>query len=187
MRFNKNMIVIGISGKIGTGKTTVANYLYERYGFLFLTFKTLVEAECKKRGLPLSRENQQAIGSKIFDDMGPGGMADALLFMAESADRVVIEAFRHLAVVKAFKHKLGDRYSHIYLNANDEVRFERIKQRESEKDKGINSLDELRKVENNEIEKGILDIEEYSDIVVDTSDELLKVQSYIDGYLSKLI
>lgn len=99
---------------MASGKSTVALAVANMAGVPVLSFGGLVRQEAGRRGIAPERRNLQDLGQRLFSDLGPRGMCEALL--GQSADPYVIEGVRHLAVYEALVDLLPGVFL-VYLTA----------------------------------------------------------------------
>ena len=66
------MIVIGLTGMNGCGKSVVSDYL-EKKGFVRFIFSDFLRAEAKKKGIMIEDRNELSkFGKKLRDETHPG-------------------------------------------------------------------------------------------------------------------
>ena len=124
-------MLIGLTGKNGSGKGEVAKFLKER-GFHYLSLSDGVRAEAKRRKKPVTRENLIAIGNELREKHGAGVLAKRLVNELEVDRHYVIDSIRHPEEVKALRERNG--FVLVQVAAPPKVRFERIKSRAREND-----------------------------------------------------
>jgi dephospho-CoA kinase len=64
--------IIGVVGKIGSGKDEVLKYINARYGIPYISTGDLVRDLAKKEGVAPTRENLETISEQCFIQMGKG-------------------------------------------------------------------------------------------------------------------
>ena len=125
--------VLGLTGFASSGKSTVANYLRNKYGFQFLVFSDVIVEEAKSRGLwkAAGLESQKMILSQVGDMMrvesgDKGIIAKKLvdLLSASKHDKYVIDGFRTPAEVELFRKSFAKFYL-LHIMAGDDMRFKR--------------------------------------------------------------
>lgn len=129
-------MIIGITGTIGAGKGTVTEYLVTEKKFeRFAVSDTFLAGEARRRGLEPTRQARHDIANE-FRAKGPTELMEALYKMALPAimagKNVIIEPQHTVAEVEFIQSKGG---VVLGVDADIRVRYERIRQRGSEKDK----------------------------------------------------
>lgn len=119
--------VIAIVGKIGVGKDEAAKYLSTKLNWPIFQISSPLKEEVKKRGLELNRENIQKIGIEFAQKYGDDYIARLAL---ESCDKnLVVSGPRQLGQIEYFKK--NSRFIMIHINADDQLRFQRVTDRKS--------------------------------------------------------
>jgi dCMP deaminase len=116
------MIIIGLTGRNASGKTTAGEVLARR-GFSYLSLSDVIREEARKRGLPDVRENLIALGNELRERHGPGALAELTVARMQSDRNYAVDSIRHPAEVMALK-KAGS-FSLFHIFAPLEARFER--------------------------------------------------------------
>ncbi|HKU19160.1 MAG TPA: AAA family ATPase [Candidatus Saccharimonadales bacterium] len=126
----RDLQVIGLSGTNGSGKDSLGMLLAERYGYWFISVTELLREECRKRGLPVARENLRAIGNELRRNFGAAVLVDK----AHAAYQVRLDAgeqYRGLVMaslrnpIEADRvHELGGTV--VWVDADPKVRYDRI-------------------------------------------------------------
>lgn len=124
-------MLIGLTGKNGSGKGEVAKFLQER-GFQYRSLSDEIRAEVRKRKKPITRANLVATGNELRSKFGPGVLAERLIRHLEGDRHYVIDSIRHPAEVAALKRLTG--FVLVEVHADQKIRFERIKSRAREND-----------------------------------------------------
>lgn len=127
MKFNWKLI--GISGTNGAGKDTVGHMLAEKHGFLFISFTELLREECRKRGLPVERENLRAISAEWRRAHGLGVLIDKCVDAFNSLPDK--ERYIGLAVASLRNPGEADRVHELggtvlWVDADAAVRYKRV-------------------------------------------------------------
>ena len=121
------MIIIGLTGRNASGKTTAGQVLATR-GFSYLSLSDVIREEAKKRDLPEVRENMIALGNELRERHGPGALGELTVARMQSDRNYVVDSIRHPAEVMALK-KAGS-FSLFHIFAPLEVRFARALDRD---------------------------------------------------------
>lgn len=121
--------LIGVAGTNGSGKDLLGALLAKHYSFWFISVTELLRDECRKRNLPVERENLRAISAEWRRKQGLGVLVDkaidafAALPNKESYAGVVMSSFRNPAEADRM-HELGGMV--MWVDAEPRIRYERI-------------------------------------------------------------
>ena len=130
------MKVLGICGKVGAGKDTLADYLVRKHDFVKVTMSDIIIKEMESEGIKnIDRFQLQQFSKEMKEKYGNDIWAKACIEYARKNHirRVVISGIRDSAELKFFR-TLGDDFKLICVKADRETRFKRIKNRGSLKD-----------------------------------------------------
>lgn len=127
-------LVVGLVGPLGSGKTTVAEYLVSQ-GYFSLKFSQLIDKEIARRGIERTRAVQQDIGDRLRAEHGLDYIGKLLVTdinLDKKHTKFVVEGFRNPSEVNPFREL--DNFILIGLNADPIVRFERLVKRKQDRD-----------------------------------------------------
>ena len=71
-------MIIGLTGKNGSGKGEAAHFLKER-GFHYYSLSDALRDEAKKRGQEVTRDTLLALGNELREKEGPGCLAERII------------------------------------------------------------------------------------------------------------
>jgi len=120
-------MIIGITGKYASGKGEIASYLVKEKNFQHLSFSGLMEEECRKRGLPSTRENLIKIANELRQRFGGDYWAKRLFKKIDKKKSFVVESFRNPGEVQAFQ-RLSN-FNLLLVETPQKTRFERTVKR----------------------------------------------------------
>jgi len=143
-------MMIGLTGKNGSGKGEVARFLKER-GFEYHSLSDVLREELKKKKKPLTRDNLIAAGNQLRQAYGPDILAKRILEKIEIDRNYIIDSIRHPAEAKALKAR--DPFTLLNVTASPKVRFARLKKRKRESDP--KTFKDFLKLERVEAKSGI--------------------------------
>lgn len=127
------MIIIGITGTLGSGKGTIVDYLVRNFHFGHFSVRAYVTEEILARGLPVSRDTMVVVANDLRARHSPSYIVDELYRQALQEGRdAIIESIRTPGEVDSLKQK-GNFYL-FAVDANPLLRYERIRMRKSETD-----------------------------------------------------
>lgn len=133
-------MIIGLTGRNGSGKGEVANFLQEA-GFESHSLSDIlrdeirheIRHEIQKKGKKISREKLIETGIALREKEGLSVLADRTLARLKPDRNYVIDSIRNPAEVRALRKGLGDFYL-LNVTAPRQLRFERVRKRRREND-----------------------------------------------------
>ena len=155
---------IGFSGPLAAGKTTAARHLEgERYRYA--RYSMVIEDMLRKNGDDLDRQNMQALGQLIHQEIGQRWLGRELLALVEGYDKIVIDGLRwpedHAFLVESF----GPSFTHVHVDAPEATRRVRYERR----DNGAFCFDEARR---HSVEAGVPSLAHLASATVPNTDSL---------------
>lgn len=124
-------MIIGLTGKNGSGKGEVADFL-EKRGFSYHSLSDEIREEMKRRGIDITRENLIPFANELRNDHGPSYLAEKILQRLEPDKNYIVDSIRNPFEVETLR-KRSD-FHLVAIVADPKVRFERLKSRGREND-----------------------------------------------------
>lgn len=121
-------LVIGVSGPIAAGKTTLAAIL-QAEGFANTRFSLVIDDILKERSLPLDRQHRQLIGIEINREGRQRELAERTISRVMGASTIVVDGLRFPDDHAFLKEKFGFKFRHIHVSAPDDIRRKRYTER----------------------------------------------------------
>jgi len=120
-------LVVGITGRIGSGKTTVGRYLESRYGFQYIRYSEVL-AEWRVTD-PESKAELQKVGWEVM----AGGMQPELnrrliARITPDAD-VAVDGLRHPLDYDTLSNSFPSSFRLLFIDSPPRLRFERLNQK----------------------------------------------------------
>ncbi len=184
------MLVIGLTGFAGTGKSTVAKYL-KKYNFVFVVFSDMLKHEAEKRNLlkDKSMEEQKEImsrvGNRLREETGNKGiLADLLIkhIKMQNSTRIAVDGFRSKEEVKAFRNEFKKFYL-IYVEADPEVRLKR----RTMEDPNVNRKNFFERDRGDVEKKGLGEVVKMADYKLDNNGNVKALENQIDLIMRKIL
>ncbi|MEA5448464.1 AAA family ATPase [Leptolyngbya sp. CCNP1308] len=96
--------VIGFSGQIGSGKSTLAKATANEFCWPCLSFGHYVRSMAEKRGLNMSRETLQLLGSELVES-DPRQFCESALseLQWQARQPLIVEGIRHVVILNILK------------------------------------------------------------------------------------
>ncbi len=165
-------LVIGLSGPIAAGKTTLARAL-ERRGFAYTRFSLVIDELLKERGISPTRASRQELGAEIQASGRQRWLAEQTIDRVAGADKIVVDGMRFPEDFAFLKERFGLRFHHVYLDGDEELRRKRFSQRDADSDfdkatqsSTENGLEQLHPLADIVLKAGELNSEESADELV---------------------
>jgi dephospho-CoA kinase len=120
-------LVVGITGRIGSGKTTVGRYLESRYGFQYLRYSEVLDEWLAK--VPGRKAHLQEVGWEVM----AGGMQAELnrrltaRILPDAA--VAVDGLRHPLDYETLNNSFPGSFRLLYIDSPPRLRFERLNQK----------------------------------------------------------
>ena len=112
-------------GQMGSGKSTVAKYLCDNYGYKKFSLGEKIHSECELYGMH-DREHLQTYGQIMRQIFHENIWCDYLINRSKGIDRIVIDDARQL---NEFDYFIKKGYLPIAVIADEELRLERLQKR----------------------------------------------------------
>ena len=172
-------MIIGITGKIGSGKDTVAEKLQEK-GYTHISLSDILREDLKRQKKPITRTNLITQGQKIRQELGGAILAERAYSKINPKKNYVITSIGRTEEVEFFQKK-GIKI--IYVEATQKIRFQRIKKRNREQDP--KTLKEFKKLENIEskgkkLERNLDAIKKKANIILTNNTSLKALKEKIE-------
>jgi dephospho-CoA kinase len=152
--------VIAVAGRIGAGKSAIADGAATAVGGSRRSFGGAVREIAENRGLPTDRTSLQDLGEQTIADEGWTEFVSRVL--AGDLKIVVIDGVRHIAAAEALRAVAPrDGFLLVFVDASFERRLDRVSSRE-----GITRA-ELEAADQHPNEAEVLALRGFADIVID--------------------
>ena len=117
----KHPIVIGISGPISAGKTSMARLLEQR-GFAYTRFSLVLDDMLVDMQLPLTRMARQRLGGEINDTGRQRWLCEKAIERVEGAGKIVVDGLRFPEDYSSLAERFGIQFALIYIDADKSKR-----------------------------------------------------------------
>ncbi len=116
--------VVGLSGPISSGKTTVGKYLAS-LGFAYGRYSQILRSMLQDRGIQVTRVSLQQMGEEVNGGRGQRWLGSELIKILPEGNDVVIDGLRHPEDHAFLAEKFGLDFLHISVEAPVVIRRER--------------------------------------------------------------
>lgn len=128
LEVNRTPLVIGVSGPIAAGKTTLAEIL-RTHGYAYTRFSLVIDDILNEQNLPLDRHHRQLLGAAINRDGRQRELAERTISRVAGAAAIVVDGLRFPDDHAFLKERFGFRFHHVHVSAPEEVRRGRYAER----------------------------------------------------------
>lgn len=181
-------VIIGVTGFIGAGKDTFANYLVKKKGFVHYSLSDILREEAKKKSIKITRENLQRFANELRARFGNDILARKAVekIMKEKQKRnYVITSIRNKAEIETLR--MLENFFLVFIEAPLKLRFERIKARDGKPKK----IEEFKKQEEKELkgkenEQQLILCKSLADLRIKNDSTLSVFYSRIEKLLKRL-
>jgi len=110
--------------------------IFENFNFKMISIGDIVRDLTKERGLGCTRENLQKTSLMYFNKYGRDFFPKKVIEIIEKNgyENVCISGIRTCTDIKVIKNHYGNKFFLIYVKANKNIRFNRLKNRNEERD-----------------------------------------------------
>ncbi len=120
-------MIIGITGTLGSGKGTVAEYLQKRHRFAYFSIRNFFAGEAVRRGLMVNHDSITKIAKDLRAEHGPTWVLEQLIQQAPKNQNIVIESVRFKDEVEYLKSKGAKLWA---IDADIRTRYKRTVNRD---------------------------------------------------------
>jgi dephospho-CoA kinase len=178
-------LVIGLVGRIGSGKSAVSEHLRSKYGASQHRFSQILEDLLDRLYLPHKREYLQRLGASLRAELGMDTIVNAFRKDLEKdpSDIIVVDGIRYeneVEMLRGFKNNVL-----IFIDAPARDRYERCVVR-GEKEEAELSFAEFLEIEMRETERRIDVIGKKSDYIIENTGTLEELFQKVDEIIEKL-
>jgi dephospho-CoA kinase len=123
----ESKVVIGVAGRIGSGKTAVAHHLERASGFRYYRY-SLVLAEWFKTD-PQCKAVLQELGWGVMSGDRQRELNRLVIAGMDADHDCVVDGLRHLIDFESLMSTFAARFAMAYIEASPESRFKRLSER----------------------------------------------------------
>lgn len=123
--------VIAIVGMAGSGKSEVARFL-EANGYQKVRFGNITDEEVKKRGLPLTEENERLVRQRLRQEQGMAAYATLNIPKINNfldSGNVVVDGLYSWAEYQLMKQQYGGKFVVLAVWSSPATRYRRLSKR----------------------------------------------------------
>ncbi len=177
LRMSESRIVIGVAGRIGSGKSEVAHYLEHHFGFRYLRY-SLVLADWFK-GDPAAKSRLQEVGWGVMSGDRQIELNHRLIALIDPKSDYAIDGLRHPIDYESLKDEFASRFILIYVDTPSNIRFERLRDR-------YESYEEFLAADSHPVESNIQALVPRASVVLPGNLSIEQIEARINNILESL-
>jgi dephospho-CoA kinase len=170
-------LVIGITGRIGAGKTSVGKYLESQHGFSYVRYSQVLSDWRAKD--PESKAQLQVIGWEVM----AGGMQvelnSRLISEVPAASDCAVDGLRHSLDFESLTSTFSPRFFLVYVNSPPELRSQRLQRR-------YPTLVDFRGADSHPVEQQIESLRDRAFATLDNESSMKNLYSKVDDVLVRI-
>lgn len=170
--------MIGIAGRIGSGKTTAARYLATKHDFRYLRYSQVLRDGFKEKG---DRQKLRALGWDIMSSGKQEELNRLLLKRIMGPGDFVVEGLRHPTDYEALKKKFRERFCLVYIESPANSRWRRLK-----KAGRFCTMMEFREADRHPVEQNVPRLRTKADMMVTNSGSLEQLHQRLDRVANRV-
>lgn len=170
-------LIVGITGRIGSGKTTVGRYLESRYGFQYLRYSEILAGWRAKD--PESKSHLQKVGWEVMAGGMQAELNRRLIARIKPDADVAVDGLRHPLDYETLSNSFSESFRLLYIDSPSSLRFERLNQKGKYED--LRSFDAA---DSHPVEQQIDSLCANARLVVDNEGSLQDLYTAVDGAIS---
>lgn len=122
----RDCLVVGVSGPISSGKTTIARWLEEQRNFVYGRYSQVVADEARRQGKAATRQVLQDVGQSIHVGLGQRWLNRKLLHRLQGRGHMlVVDGLRWPEDRAFWVERYGPAFRHFHLDAATVTRCQR--------------------------------------------------------------
>ena len=175
-RWNRPL-VIGITGRIGAGKTSVGKYLSSAYGFHYARYSQVLSDWLAKD--PGSKAHLQKVGWEVMAGGMQAVLNARLISQLPAQSDCAVDGLRHSLDYDSLNTAFSPGFYLLYVSGPSELRWRRLQSR-------YPTLDDFRQADSHPVEQQIDSLRDMAFAVLDNSTSLQNLYSEVDVVLQKI-
>jgi dephospho-CoA kinase len=172
-----NRLVIGVTGHIGAGKTSVASYLKATRGFFYVRYSGVLSDWLAED--PDSKAHLQTVGWEV---MGGGMQAELnarLIAQIPSGEDCAVDGLRHPIDFECLSNAFPSEFYLLFIECAQETRWQRVRTRYPQ-------LEDFRRADSHPVEQQTDALRRNAFGLIDNDGSLHDLYSRVDQLLEKM-
>jgi dephospho-CoA kinase len=179
-------IILASVGQIASGKGVFVDYIKEKFNSNSYKFSTPLRNILDRIGEEQSRENMQDLSTILRERFGQDLLAKIIVKDAQedSQEVVLVDGVRRVADIKYLKELEG--FYLINVQADEKIRYERIKSRGENPGDKEKTWEEFQKDAQAETEVSIREVAEQASFTIENNGSLEEYHNQIEKIINEI-
>ena len=170
-------LVIGITGRIGAGKTSVGKYLESRHEFFYVRYSQVL-SEWRAKD-PESKAHLQAVGWEVMAGGEQVELNRRLIARIQLQPRCAIDGLRHPLDQKCLSETFSPDFYLLYIDASEETRWRRLQGR-------YRHIEMFLAADSHRVEEHIESFRDHSYAILENDTSVAALYAKVDAVLEKI-
>jgi dephospho-CoA kinase len=170
-------LVIGITGRIGAGKTSVGKYLSSAHGFHYIRYSRVLSDWLAKD--PESKAHLQAVGWEVMAGGMQAELNTRLISQLPASSDSAVDGLRHSLDYESLDTAFSPHFYLLFLKAPAEMRWQRLRPRYPEQN-------DFNRADSHPVEQQIDSLRYRAFAVLDNDNSLQSLYSKVNAVLQKI-
>jgi len=170
-------LVIGVTGRIGAGKTSVSRHLSNAHGFQYVRYSQVLSDW--RANDPESKAHLQAIGWEVMSGGMQTELNKRLIGQLQPRGDAVVDGLRHPIDFESLQSSFASHFRLLFIECPEAIRWQRLRSR-------LPTLEEFRRADSHPVEQQIESLRERAFAVVSNDSSLQDIYSKVDLLLHEI-
>jgi dephospho-CoA kinase len=170
-------LVIGITGRIGAGKTSVGKYLESQHGFSYVRYSQVLSDWRAKD--PERKAHLQVVGWEVMAGGMQAELNSRLISEVPVESNCAVDGLRHSLDFETLDSAFTPDFFLVYVNSPPEIRWRRLQRR-------YPTLDDFRRADTHPVEQQIESLRSRAFAALDNESSMRDLYSKVDDVLVKI-
>ncbi|MFZ0770274.1 MAG: AAA family ATPase [Candidatus Sulfotelmatobacter sp.] len=170
-------LVIGITGRIGAGKTSVGKYLESQHGFSYVRYSQVLSDWRAKD--PESKAHLQVVGWEVMAGGMQAELNARLISEIPPESNCAVDGLRHSLDFESLNTAFSPHFFLVYVNSPPELRWRRLQRR-------YLTLDDFQRADSHPVEQQIEALRGSAFVALDNESSMTNLYSKVDDVLVRI-
>jgi dephospho-CoA kinase len=171
-------LIVGITGRIGAGKTSIGKYLRSAHDFHYTRYSQVLSDWLAKDD-PESKAHLQAVGWEVMAGGMQAELNTRLISRLPPESDCAVDGLRHSLDYESLSSTFGPNFCLLFVSSAPELRWQRLRLKYSEHD-------DFNRADSHPVEQQIDSLRDRAFTMLDNDSSLPNLYSKVDAVLKKI-